>query len=121
MSIDNPLTQNLLDVEVSEANSSRHGIKRRALNSGIKSPPIVFKLISPKGMMMQESPSKASLAVSLVTDSLHNPSFKSPMSVNATTSKGGKRSNSPTSGTSAMAILGRELKHMSKYLDQREM
>ena len=73
--------------------------------------PLAQNLVSPKGLLA--NPSKMSLA----TDSYHvgaNKSTKSPRSmVSALIS-------SPP-GTSGSATLGRELKHLNRYLDAREM
>ena len=68
-----------------------------------------------------QSPSKVTLA----SESYHNPAnaFKSPLSRRSTAGGGNKtQKNSPTGmNTTAAFKLSQDLKHLSSYLDQREM
>lgn len=75
----------------------------------------ISALISPKGL--SKNVSKASL----VTDSYHvgaNASMSAPGSVHTTNRK---KTTSPSQQSMVMQAFGRELKHLNKYFDAREM
>ena len=105
-----------LNDEISEmAASTRNKEKYRAFQRDRPSLPVsanVSALVSPRGLM--PNPSKASL----ITDHNYN---QSAMSAQDTYNQGKTSNHSPTGGSKSLALLGRELKHLSRYLDTREM
>lgn len=102
----------LLHDEMSEVGSTtRHPLPKQAFQE--KKSVNLKNLISPRGLL--NNPSKASL----VTESYHATSFKSPTgakSIHTINTQG-----SPTSAAGGSTAFGRELKHICRYLDTREM